>query len=280
MSSTWLWPAENSRMSCRSARPTASGPPVVSASFFDDPALVARVVELFAEVARVGHAVGEDGDDVSGIELDLGLLVIGLGDDPQGKPGDFLADLVDRAVGAADHDGKVARRSDRQGPFLGVEDGEGQGDELLFDGRRRRAAVQLVGGRGRRVLGEDAIAGVARKLRHHERGRHALAGDVAQRDAPAGFPAAERSRNSRRRPRRPGRNARKTRIRGSPAPTGARIASEPARRVSGRGSPARVRAATRASGRSGSRSRPGWPPRPGRPGLPGRTACGRWYRAE
>ncbi len=33
MSSTWLWPAENSRMSWRMARPTASGPPGVSASF-------------------------------------------------------------------------------------------------------------------------------------------------------------------------------------------------------------------------------------------------------
>ena len=140
MSSTWLWPAENSRMSCKSARPTASGPPVVSASFFMHPALVARFVELFAEVARVSHAVGEDGDDVAGIEADLGLLVIAVGNDSQGKPGDFLADLVDRAVAAADHDGKVARRSDRQGALLGVEDGEAQGDELLFDGRREEQA--------------------------------------------------------------------------------------------------------------------------------------------
>ena len=64
----------------------------------DHPALVAGVVEFFTEVPRVGHAVGEDGDDVAGIEADLGLLVITFGDDPQGKPGDFLADLVDGAV--------------------------------------------------------------------------------------------------------------------------------------------------------------------------------------
>ena len=68
MSSTWAWPAENSRMSWRIARPTASGPPVVSASLREQPALVAGVVELFAEVAGVGDAVGEDGDDVAGIE--------------------------------------------------------------------------------------------------------------------------------------------------------------------------------------------------------------------
>ena len=61
----------------------------------DDPALVARVVEFFTEVSRVGHSVGEDGDDVSRIEGDLGLLVIALGDDAQGKAGDVLADLVD-----------------------------------------------------------------------------------------------------------------------------------------------------------------------------------------
>ncbi len=42
----------------------------------DHAALVARVVQLFTEVSRVGHAVGEDGDDVAGIEADLGLLVI------------------------------------------------------------------------------------------------------------------------------------------------------------------------------------------------------------
>ncbi len=106
----------------------------------DQPALVARVVEFLAEVARVGHAVGEDGDDVARVELDLGLLVIRLGDDPQGKPGDLLADLIDRAVAAADHDGKVARRGDRQGAFLDVEDAQAEGDELLLDAGREEQA--------------------------------------------------------------------------------------------------------------------------------------------
>ena len=94
---------------------------------FDDPALVARVVELFAQVAGVGHSVGEDGDDVAGIEPDLGFLVIALGNDPQRKAGDLFADLVDRAVAAADHDRKVARRRDRQRAFFGVEDARGSG---------------------------------------------------------------------------------------------------------------------------------------------------------
>ena len=42
----------------------------------EQPAVVARVVEFLAEVPRVGHAVGEDGDDVARVELDLGLLVV------------------------------------------------------------------------------------------------------------------------------------------------------------------------------------------------------------
>ena len=42
--------------------------------------------------------------------------------------------------------------------------------------------VELVGGRGRGVFGEDAVTRVAGELGHHERGRHPLAGDVAQRD--------------------------------------------------------------------------------------------------
>ena len=77
MSSTWVWPAENSRMSCRKCSPDRFRATGGFRELFDHPALVARVVEFFTEVPRVGHAVGEDGDDVSGIELDLGLLVIG-----------------------------------------------------------------------------------------------------------------------------------------------------------------------------------------------------------
>ena len=76
MSSAWEWPAENSRMSWRIARPTASGPPGDSASRLSRRRLLARVVELLAEVAGVGHAVGVDDDDVAGVERDLGLLVV------------------------------------------------------------------------------------------------------------------------------------------------------------------------------------------------------------
>ena len=65
MSSTWVWPAENSRMSCRIARPTSSGPPEVSASFWSSRRLSRDVVELFPQVAGVGHSVGEHGDDVA-----------------------------------------------------------------------------------------------------------------------------------------------------------------------------------------------------------------------
>ena len=113
MSSTWTWPAENSRMSWRMARPTASGPPEVSASLRSSRRLSRDVVELLAEVAGVGHAVGEDGDDVAGRKLDLGLLVVGVGHDPQREAGDLLADLLDRARwrGGSGREGARRRRA-------------------------------------------------------------------------------------------------------------------------------------------------------------------------
>ena len=42
----------------------------------EQPAVLARVVQLLAEVPGVGHAVGVDDDDVAGLERDLGLLVV------------------------------------------------------------------------------------------------------------------------------------------------------------------------------------------------------------
>ena len=63
-------------MSWRMARPTASGPPEVSATLPNQAAVVAGVVQLLAEVAGVGDAVGVDHDDVAGLELDSGLLVV------------------------------------------------------------------------------------------------------------------------------------------------------------------------------------------------------------
>ena len=97
-------------MSWKMARPTASGPPWVSASLRSSRRFSRRFVELLAEVAGVGHAVGEHGDDVAGVELDLGLLVVRLGDDPQREAGDLLADLLDRPIGPADQDRQMSGR--------------------------------------------------------------------------------------------------------------------------------------------------------------------------
>ena len=76
--------------------------------FAKQAALVARFVDFFAEVARVGDPVGEHRHDVAGLERDLGLPVIAFGHDPQGETCDFLADLVDGAVAAADQDAEGA----------------------------------------------------------------------------------------------------------------------------------------------------------------------------
>ena len=43
--------------------------------------------------------------------------------------------------------GRWPAERDGQGPLLGVEDAEAQGDELLLDAGREEQAVQLVGGR-------------------------------------------------------------------------------------------------------------------------------------
>ncbi len=64
----------------------------------------------------------------------------------------------------------------------GIEDEQAQRDEFLLDAGREKQGVQLVGGLGRGVLGEDAVPGVAGELGHHERGRDAFAGDVADGD--------------------------------------------------------------------------------------------------
>ena len=62
-----------------------------------------------------------------------------------------------------------------------VEDAQAERDELLFDAGGKQQVVELVGRRAGRILGEDAVTGVAGKLGHHERRGHTLARDVAHR---------------------------------------------------------------------------------------------------
>ena len=95
----------------------------------------ARIEKFLAEISSVGDAIGKHRHDVARVDLDLGFLVVRFRDDAEREPGDFPANLVDCAVGAADHQRRMARGSDRQDAIFNVEHAETEGDKLLLDGR-------------------------------------------------------------------------------------------------------------------------------------------------
>ena len=130
-----------------------------------------------------------------------------------------------------------------------------------------------------RVLGEDAVAGVARELGHHQGRRDPLARDVAQRDRQP--VVGQRDEVVVVAADLVGRVVVGEEL--EAGDLGDRLRQEPLLHLLGELQvalqPLAFQERSRASTRSGSRWPPGWRRPPGRRGRPGGTACGRWCRA-
>ena len=139
---------------------------------------------LAVSVHRLGDAVGVEDDQVARLEGNGDRPVNGGADDAQRRAGPRAADGLDRARCAAHQGVHVPGVDHRHLVRPRVDFGHGHGHEPAADSSVAKMAVDL----GHHLARPDAAADQVPHFRadagDHERGRHALAGDVADRHGP------------------------------------------------------------------------------------------------